>query len=61
MTRDAAILMARREACKSGNPHCVLNLNQFNPLYVIRQWNSAFKDSRQVIYVAHPETVDQGG
>lgn len=57
MTRDKAIVMAQREANREGKPMAVLNLNVYSPLYVIRQWNAAFKDCRQVVHVAQPETV----
>lgn len=59
--RETAILQARRAACATGKAHCVFNLNPYSPLYVVRAYEPRMKGSRELEYVAHPETTEQGG
>lgn len=35
-------------------PMAVLNLNQFSPLYVIRDWDDRMADSRQLVCKIEP-------
>lgn len=62
MTKEKAVLMAQRAANREGKAMAVLNLNQFSPLYVTREYDAARMDGhRDLVVVCYPGTIKQGG
>ena len=54
MTKEGAIATAQKCADRSGATHAVLNLNRFNPLYVVREWHDSFTHSGRLVHRADP-------
>lgn len=52
---------AQGDANREGKPAAILNLNQFQPLYVIRAWDDRYIGDRQLVARVTPATIDQGG
>ena len=55
---DKVKLEAQRAANRENKPMCVLNLNHYSPLYVVRFYDSRMM-SDTIVFIAHPSTVDQ--
>lgn len=61
-TLEKIKLDAARTANREGKPMAVLNLNQYNPLYVIRTYDAARMDGhKDLVWVVHPSTIDGDG
>jgi hypothetical protein len=56
-----AWLAAQREANREGKPIALLNLNPYSPLYVRRDYDPRMDSMKELVRVAYPSTVDQGG
>jgi hypothetical protein len=57
MTRKEQIFAeAQRAANRDGHTMLVLNLNQFNPLYVIRNYDERLLFSERLVGVFEPQT-----
>jgi hypothetical protein len=48
---------AQRDANRTGEKLAILNLNCFNPMYVIRGWNDRFANDRQLVAIVEPTNV----
>jgi len=60
-TLDSIKRMAQREANRDNRTVGILNLNPYNPLYVIREMDAALAMSPKLILVVNPETHDEYG
>jgi hypothetical protein len=47
--------IAQRDANKTGNSYAVLNLNRFNPLYVVRLYKENMEFAPDFVAVFHPQ------
>lgn len=62
MTRERAVLEAQRAANRAQRPMALLNLNRVGlALYVVREPHPAMLNDPQLVLIAHPGTIDQGG
>lgn len=57
MTLERIKVMAQRDANRTGDKLAILNLNRFNPMYVIRNWNDKFQGDPQLVMVVNPEAT----
>lgn len=48
---------AQESANRSGKPECVLNLNRFSALYVIRNYYEGIEKNAHVVSIHYPEGV----
>ena len=60
-TLEQVKLMAQREANRDNKPMCVMNLNRYNPLYVVREHLPTRPTTDAIVFIAYPSTSDQGG
>ena len=58
MTLDKIKAQAQRDADRTGKEMAVLNLNCFNPLYVVRSWDERFIGTPQLVCKVHPGKVE---
>jgi hypothetical protein len=56
-----AWLMAQRDANRDGKATAVLNLNPYSPLYVCRYYDPRMDSMKELVRIAYPSTVNQGG
>lgn len=54
MTKEQAIARAQRDADREHRTMLVLNFNPFSPLYVVRDWSQAARDSKEFIAEVEP-------
>lgn len=57
MTEAQATLNAQRAANREGRAMCVLNLNPYSPLYVVREHNTVCATPKGLVVVCYPETT----
>jgi hypothetical protein len=55
MSKERAIADAQRSANREGKAMVVLNLNQFSPLYVVRDFDTRYEGDRQLVAVVQPQ------
>jgi hypothetical protein len=61
MTKQQIMQKAQQTANQLNKPVAVLNLNQFSPLYVIREWDDRYIGDKSLVGRVVPATIDQGG
>jgi len=51
---ERTLACAQRDADRERRPMAVLNVNQFSPLYVVRDWDDRFEGDRQLVQRVDP-------